>query len=335
MLTDKILGMDLGTRTIKVSLLNKGKSVEIKDMALRQTPEGSVFEGQIKEVEPIAALLKKMLADKKFGTKSLAVTINSPYAVVREFTVPALKDNEIAPAVEYDLSQTFPNIADTHYLSVKVYNRSAESVRGIVCFCPKKIVDDYYELAKKSGLKLKYVDVHANSIAKAFSTFITSQMPNDPVLVADIGFKSSQVIAMLGSKIILCRYFSGGGISVDNLVADHLKVPLDKAELYRKRGYAGLEISREEMDAYIRLGYAAIEEQMRQTIDFCTYNKFKNGIKHIFLMGGGSIFPGIEKYFTETFNIPATMIKPLDQKGINKDMFINMLPAIGSALRED
>ncbi|MDP4093531.1 MAG: pilus assembly protein PilM [Bacillota bacterium] len=335
MLSDKILGMDIGTKNMKFVLVKSGKRAEIADSIVVPTPEKSVFEGQIRDMEALASTIKGLVSEKKIKAKNMALSINSPYVVVREVKLPVLKTSEIAAAIEFELSQSFPGVGQTHSISYRIYKKTPDSMLGIVCFCPNKIIESYEELAEKAGVNLKYIDVHANSVAKAYNKFVKAAESDEPVMIIDIGHLSSQIYVLIGGKVVLSRNFSGGGASVDNLVSDHLKISREEAEAQRIKNYSDLSIEPDAMEAYIRLGYAAVEEQIRQTLDFCNYNKFKDGVKGIYLSGGGCHIPGLEKYFTETFRIPSVIARPMNRSKVFPDVLADMMPAIGSALRED
>lgn len=332
---NKVLGIDIGTRLTKLALLKLGTKPELKAWAIIPTPPGSVSDGLIKDKQAVLDMLKSAISEYKLMAKRIAVTLHSSSIMLRELKMMALKDDEIEPAVQFELSQSFPDMVQTHSTAFKIYTRTDEFLNGITTSCPKKVVDSYVDLFDNSGIGLKYVDVNANSLAKAYNCFVQSPMSGDSVLLVDLSYTMSQVNIMVDGKLILSRSVSGGGAFVDSLVVNRFEITMEEAEAARQSGYKNLSISQEELDSCLRLGYSAVEEQIRQTLDYIRYSKLQDGIKIICLTGGGSNFPGLESYFIGMFKTPVYIAQSDSTPLEVSDKFFLLMPAIGAALRED
>ncbi|KGK86350.1 pilus assembly protein PilM [Desulfosporosinus sp. HMP52] len=332
---NKVLGIDIGTRLTKFALLKQGTKPEIKAWAIVPTPPGSVSDGLIRDREAVLDMLKSAISEFKLTAKKIAVTIHSSGIMLRELNLPALEDEEIEPAVQFELAQSFPDMIQTHSTAFKIYTKTNDRLNGISTSCPKQIVDSYVEMFADSGLNLKYVDVNANTLAKTYNHFVHPPMQGDSVLIVDLSYAMSQVNVLVDGKLILSRSVSGGGSFVDSLIVNRFEITMEEAEAARQSGYKTLSISQEELDSCLRLGYSSVEEQMRQTLDYIRYSKLPDGIKEICLTGGGSNFPGLETYFSGMFRTPVNIAQsdsiPLEVS----DKFFILMPAIGAALRED
>ncbi|AFQ43005.1 pilus assembly protein PilM [Desulfosporosinus meridiei] len=332
---NKVLGIDIGTRLTKFALLKQGTKPELIAWGIVPTPQGSVSDGLIRDKEAVSEMLKSAISEYKLTAKRVAVTLHSSGIMLRELNLTALEDAEIEPAVEFELSQSFPDMLQTHATAFKIYTKTSESLNGISTSCPKQIVNSYIELFDDSGLTLKYVDVNANTLAKAYNHFVQPPVPGDSVLIVDLSYATSEVNVLVDGKLILSRSVSGGGAFVDSLIVNRFEISMEEAEAARQSGYKQLSISQDELDSCLRLGYSSVEEQIRQTLDFIRYSKLPDGIKQICLTGGGSNFPGLETYFSGIFRTPVTVAQsdsiPLEVS----DKFFILMPAIGAALRED
>ena len=331
----KVLGIDIGTRLTKFALLKQGSKPELKAWGIVPTPPGSVSDGLIRDKQAVLDMLKSAISEYKLMAKRVAVTLHSSSIMLRELNLTALKDDEIEPAVQFELAQSFPDMVHTHSTAFKIYSRTGEFLKGISTSCPKKIVDSYVELFDNSGIALKYVDVNANSLAKAYNCFVQPPVPGDSVLLVDLSYTMSQVNVLVDGKLILSRSVSGGGAFVDSLIVNRFEITMEKAEAARQSGYKNLSISQDELDSCLRLGYSAVEDQMRQTLDYIRYSKVQDGVKNVCLTGGGSNFPGLETYFSGLFRIPVNIAQSDSTPLEVSDKFFLLMPAIGAALRED
>ena len=332
---NKVLGIDIGTRLTKFALLKQGTKPELKAWGIVPTPAGSVSDGLIRDKQVVLDMLKSAISEYKLMAKKVAVTLHSSSIMLRELNLTALEEEEIEPAVQFELAQSFPDMVQTHSTAFKIYNKTSEFLNGISTSCPKKIVDTYLELFDNSGISLKYVDVNANSLAKAYNCFVQPPAPGDSVLIVDLSYTMSQVNVLVDGKLILSRSISGGGAFVDSLIVNRFEITMEEAEAARQSGYKNLSINQEELDSCLRLGYSAVEDQMRQTLDYIRYSKLQDGIKTICLTGGGSSFPGLETYFSGMFRTPISIAQSDSTPLEVSDKFFILMPAIGAALRED
>ncbi|WP_425805717.1 type IV pilus assembly protein PilM [Desulfitobacterium sp. Sab5] len=331
----KVLGIDIGSQNIKLALIKQGSQPELMAWAMVPTPINCVQDGMILNNQALAEEIKKVIKEHKLTAQKAAVNLNASSIVVRELRLPALEDKEIKPAVRFGLSQSFPDIIQTHSLAFKIYNRTSESLEGITTLCPRKIIEDYQELAEKADISLKYLDVNANSLAKAYKSFVDFPQTGNSALLVDIRTNMSQVNVLQEGKIILSRNVTGGLASVDSLVEKYFNMAPEEIAAARLNGYQNLSLGREEIDACIRIGYAFLEDLIRQTLEFCSYNKVKEGINSISLCGSGSVFPGLESYFSAIFNLPVHLAQAKHVSPEASEQFYILLPAIGAALRED
>lgn len=334
-MNETVLGIDVGCKNIGIALVKNGKKPSILNSAYIPTPKESIADGEIKDIFLLAETIKKACTQNRIKAKKIALCISSSQSGIREFALPALKDKEIYPAVEMELSKTFKGIEQTHSISYKVYEKSKDGIKGIVSFCPRKIVEEYIKLGYEIGTELKYLDINANCITKAYSSFMKNSDSQDGVVIVDIGSNISQVNVIAGDKLIISRNVPVGGNSIDRIVAEELSISVEKAEMdkinqykdYIKRGYYP--------DEFVKKGYAGILQEVGQTLSFLYKSHSDIGITRIYLIGGGSRIANIEMQFNEAFKIPAYAVRPTDNHSIYISEFSNLMSALGAAVRED
>ena len=105
---NKVLGIDIGTRMTKFALLKQGTKPEIKAWGIVPTPPGSVSGGVINDKQAVLDMFKSIISGHKLMAERVAVTLHASSIMLRELQFTALKDNEIEPAVQFELSQSFP-----------------------------------------------------------------------------------------------------------------------------------------------------------------------------------------------------------------------------------
>ncbi len=336
MFEKKILGLDIGSKNIKMAQIKQGKNLVVLKTVLAATPENSVVDGELRFVEAVATKIKNLLTENKITASELYISLNSTNAVVREIRLPIMKASEVGPAVEFELSQSFPGVLQTHSISNRVYSAPNMPAEGITAFCPNKILDGYVELSKLLGIPLKVIDINANTLTKAYNKYEAAGQGNETLMIVDIGYSSSQVNLVSAGKLVLSRQIPSGMVGLDNLVSNRMGITLEQAERARiNNKYDVYNLVREDIDGFTRIVFSAIEEQIKQTIDYYRYNKSKeNTVSQILLAGGGSLYPEIAGYLTNIFNIPVKEMKPDILGNVNEPALSMMMSAIGATLSE-
>ena len=124
MFTRKVIGIDIGSKYIKIALVKKGrKKHEVVKTICVSTPGDSVVDGEIRNVDTVTARIRGALHEHRIRASELYFSINAASVVTREIKLPILKDNEIDPAIEFELAQSFPGIIQSHtIISSRIYS---------------------------------------------------------------------------------------------------------------------------------------------------------------------------------------------------------------------
>lgn len=323
-----VLGIDIGSKTIKIVQAKAGKQFQIMGSYMLHTPDGAVQDGEIKDMLMLTSAIKTFLSEHHIKAKEVSFTLQSPNVITRELKLPAFAKNEVMPALEFELSQIFPGIVQSHTLTYQQTSKLGGPVEGLSAFCPTNILLGYVELASLLGLSLRNIDVSANAVAKAIKLYGDAVDTTENVLLVDMGTSGSQVTVLSKGRVMISRYVSTGVLALDQIVATRCGVTLDEAENARMMNdYQKLGLTKEDLDFIARLGYSAIEDQIRQTMDFFLSNKTNEPIKKILVLGGGCHFPGLAGHFETLYRLPVHIIK-LDKIDVKQPIEL-MLAAVG------
>ncbi len=329
-----VLGMDVGSRCIKLVEMTGSRKPQIVRAFLVETPVDAVVDGEIRNMEALFSKLQQTIQQNHIKPKELHISLHSSQLASRDIRLPSLKREEIMPAVEFDLSQSFPGIMQSHTLGYLQYSKVGEPVNGMAAFCPTRILDGYVELARQLALPLTRIDAAFNASVRACTTFNILKATDDTVMLLDIGATSAQVSVLSKGRLILSRTVGAGATQVDDIMVSRFGVTPEQAEKVRRDGsYAEYDVKDEDIGTFIRLGYSSVEDMIRQTLDFYRYNKSQEPpIQKIYLTGGGSIFKGLDSYLHEVFNLPVETLQ-ISLRGLPANLKSELfLSAIGAGI---
>lgn len=332
MFNRSILGIDIGTYSTKLALVSNRKSRVLKSTII-PTPPSSISDGEIKDIQLIQSNIKSIIDEKKIKANEIAFSLNSPHAIVRDLTLPKLADKEIESAVEFQLSQTFPGISETHTISYKIYESNDDGMKGIVTFAPNRLLEDYVELGKMLKIPVKYIDIAPNAAAKTFSIFTYDQNIHSNIILLDMGYAMTQISLLSQDRLLLSRSIDGGSLAIDKLISNNYNISLQQAELVKLSQHGDIKLNNEEIESYIRVALIGIDEQIRQVIDFFSYNNLDGTINGIVLAGQGSLLKGIQEYFKENYSMPVINAESKKKQDVFGNDFGALMNAAGAGFR--
>ncbi|NLK87551.1 MAG: pilus assembly protein PilM [Clostridiaceae bacterium] len=329
-----VLGLDIGSKYIKMAFIKQGKKDTVLQTIYASTPSDSVANGEIKNLDTVTARVRSALFDYKFKPAELHISINSQNVVVRDIKLPILKEKEIEPAIEFELMQSFPGIVQTHTISSKIYSDPGMPVEGLTVFCPNKILSDFAEVAKGLMIPLKSIDINANALTKAACYFMPAEQRKQTLVFVDIGYTMSQVNLVSDGKLILSRHIPSGIVRFDNMVANRIGMSLDQAERARQNNkYDIYNLDKEDIDGFLKIAFSAVEDQIRQIIDYYKYSgSEETQISGIVLFTGRGLFSSLSEHLGTSFDLPVTTVKPEVKSPSDNEMDAMAMAAIGAAL---
>lgn len=152
----KVLSILIGSECTKVCELNykrkyKNKSIRVYKSIVFKTPEGSVEDGLIKDMNIFGEELKSRLKASKIKSDRVIFTINSSKIANREIVMPPIKEKRIMDIIKTGASEYFPVDMEDYILSYKVLEKNTASSKRK----QKRIAKKEKKLAKKQAKEMK------------------------------------------------------------------------------------------------------------------------------------------------------------------------------------
>ncbi len=336
MASKKVIGIDIGSKYIKIAFVKRSrKKHEVVRTLTVYTPSDGVVDGEIRNVDTVTARIRSALHDLKFKASELYFSINAASVVTREIKLPALKDSEIDPAVEFELSQSFPGIIQSHTISTRIYSEPGMPVEGTAVFCPNKVLNDFVEVARGLLIPLRGIDFNANALVKVVHHYLPPERKQETFLMVDIGYTMSQVSLISEGKLILSRNISSGIARYDNLIANRVGITLDQAVRARQNNkYDIYDLDREDIDNFLNVAFSSVAGQIRSILDYFKYNRTsdESKISSIFLFTGRGIDSLLAEYLGQVAELPVEFIKLRRRRSSLPEIDPSVAAAIGATM---
>lgn len=316
------LGVDIGTTSIKIVEVEKGKSaprlvnygiLETQSALLRantalQTSTLKLFD------KDTVDFLKTIVAQVKPKTINVVASLPLFSAFTTVLTLPEMKEEELAQAVTYQARQYIPlpieEVAlDWSKVGVIEDDKGQRQFQILLISVPQEQIKKYQKIFLDAGLSLKALEVESLSLMRAV-------IGNDPTptFVVDIGSLSTDIMVVDQGQLKYSGQTDFSGSSLTQALATSLNInPIRAEELKKERGIMGTGPNYELSTIMLPFLDAIISEVRRAEFTYKNQFPFAKPIERMILTGGGANLLGIEKYFKDQFNMPVVRATPLSK----------------------
>lgn len=333
-----MLAVDIGTCTIKLLEAHvNGNKVKVIKEIMFESPEAIVEDGKILDVNQVCELIRRNIIDNKIAAKSVVFTVNTTAMIIRDILVPKTSEKELKKMILIEAENQFPvDLKDyvfDHKIIEEIKNEKGTQYNVMIAAVPLSIVEDYTQLSKQCGLNLYAIDFSGNCILKLIAQEMSKKSKEEySVAVLDMGCMTTTISIISNGVLRFNRILLYGGCQLSFAIGEKLQISKEEAEIKKKSKdfmlYSEDDLQEEEqkmMVDSIKSVLTALIDDINLYIDFYQSRVVGNHVNKIYLVGGGAQLRGIEKYLSETINIPVQKIKKLDSISFTKKRNIEEL----------
>jgi len=317
---ESCLGVDIGTTSIKIVEVKKGKErpefvnyayLESSGYLARanqalQTSSLKLFESEVAE------FLKVALYELKPQTKDAFASLPPFAAFIAALDFPDMSPGEVQKSLAFQAKQYIPMpVSEVAIDWVKAGDfeddKGFKHQEVLLVSVPKEQIIRYQRLFKLVGLNLKSLEIESLSLAR-----ILSAGDPTPTVIVDIGSRSTNIVFVENGQLKFNSQSDFAGASLTQALSSSLSInPLRAEELKKERGIVGVGPNYELSTLMLPFLDAIINEVKKA--EYAYRNQFPSlaKVERVVLSGGGANLLGIEKYFAGEFNLPVVKAAPL------------------------
>ena len=264
------------------------------------------------------------LAQKlKTGRSKVRYSVAGSSVFTRFVKLPPLGDDDIEQLVTFEAQQHVPFPLDEVAWDYEILESAGEKEVVIVAI-KADALDELNESVTSTGLSTAEVDVAPMALYNAFR----AAYPNvsDPVLLIDIGAKTSDLLYIEGKRFFT-RSVAMGGVAVSTAISKEYGVPFAEAEAHKTQsGLVALGGGHtEQLDETtaalamtIRNTLGRLPAEIARTTNYYRSQHGGNAPKLVVLAGGGANLPYTKEFFEEKLHLPVEFFNPVSAVSVGK-----------------
>jgi len=301
-----ILGVDIGTSSIKIAELTeaKGKLI-LNNYGILETKEylnhpNKALQTSSLPIDEVATSkhLKILLNEIKPKSNLAIASIPAFASFSTVLDMPLMSEVEIGKAVMFQAPQYIPlqpTEALIDWIKVDEFNLSSNQkyLHILVMGISKKLVEAYKKIFKDAGLRLIFLEFDGLALVRS----LIDKTDKD-TLIVDIGAEETEIFIVKDGNLAYTGGTSYSGIHLTQTIARSLGISSLRAEsLKRKKGTA--DVNNDIELAGLTLPFLdVIIQEVSHTADVYK-RRYGKIIERIMVVGGGANLIGISKYFAQ------------------------------------
>lgn len=333
--TKDIVGLDIGSHSIKLVRLKKGKKgFELLNFGIIPIPPETIVDGLIEKPEIVTNAIKNIFKTERIKTKEVVTAISGESVVIKKINVPKMTEDELAESIRVEAEQYIPfDIEEVNFDFQIIKESGAEKTEKEETGeegAPKANMDVLLVAARKelvggrnkpiidAGLKPVIVDLDVFAIENGYE--FNYGVPVGEVLVlVNIGASFTNVNILVDGVTEYTKDITGGGNRINHELQKNFNIDYDTAEKL-KMGIGLNGTSEKDVANVIISALGELSHDINKMFHDFIKSTGKN-INRVILSGGCARIHGIEKILTENFDIPTEIINPYKNIKVNPKVF--------------
>ncbi len=307
MASSKVVNIEAGKRICKVCISEKkGKSYAVTDSFIFSTPDGTVVDGTIMDPIVLGEKLKAELRNRGITATSCVFSLNSSKAASRDVDLPVVKEEQIANAVNTNVTEYFPVDITKYAVSHTALTKTKTESHVMVVAVPQLIVEGYTNLAEVTGLTCEALDYSVNSQYQ-----VLKSVPGEGVtMYVNIDPDSTQVIFIGDGDLLLQRSVMTGG---DEMICSYMSLKGMADDEYTK-ALENLSSPELEDAGSFSDSLARISGAVSRALDFFKTSKHADKeITKVVLMGSCCHLVGLRERVAETTGLETMWLEEVPE----------------------
>lgn len=333
------VGIDIEQSSIVGAQVRSGRQGHtLTAVFARALPDGLMYEGEVVDVDGLAAELKSFWKAGGFGGRRFSFGIANQKIVVRTMEFPIIDPKELRAAIEFQAQESIPIPLDEAVLDFQVLSTTPGDEAGggrqevLIVAAQRDMIDQFMQVAKRANLGAEGIDLQAFALMRAVAppvAFVDQGAPDADgasalvnvgagitnLVVASGGVPQFTRVITLGYESLVQALMSNRGLS--RAEADLLRLTVG---LSGSAGAAGdlEQATVSEVREVLDVTCESYADEIRRSIDY--FHSLEHGahIARILMTGEGALTRNMCDYLGSALHLPVALGNPLQFISENK-----------------
>jgi len=317
---NQLVGLDIGSRTIKVAeALKKKNKWVLKKFGIVDIEPGWIEEGVVKDAQSVANAIRQLFYTNNVKHKNVAISIGGYSVIVKNITIQNMPEEQLYESINFEAEQYIPFDINDVNLDFQILGESEQSpnhMNVLLVAAKKDMVNDYINLIDMANLNLCIIDIDAFALQNIYDLNYEAQGEN--IALIDIGASKTSVNILKNKTSVFMRDVALGCNQINQRIVSIANCTMAEAEAI-KLSEKPDKISPEELREITSSVVSDWCDEIRRALDFFYSTNPDEQIKQIVLSGGGANIGEFRELLALESSAEVKMINPFEQFDVSND----------------
>lgn len=316
------IALDIGSQTTKIATYSRQES-RIDTLILKPTPPETFDSGDILNEENCSQFINDCLAGIDIESEISAITgVSGKGLITKKIDIPNMDEDMIADHLPFEAEQYLPYEIDEmelHYEILKDLPASVENHTPILLIAIlKKLIGKYEEVFFNSLIECDILDANVLALFNIFEKNYELDS-NANYLLIDIGFKGSNIVAIINNQVVFTRHLLVGGDFYTHKIKNSLNLNYEEAEDLKK----SIDVADSAQDVTSLINteiHPAFCNEVFSGYEFYLSFFPESLVSQIYVTGGGSQVSGLTEALSQKFSAQVEILDTFKNVGLSAEL---------------
>ena len=305
----RILGVDLGASRVK--------AVEI-DSSFGRYEIHEYYDLPVTEGQSSTGVVRKLIDDLKKYPEKVIISLPSKQVTFRSLEVPTRDKKAIRSAVRFELEDELPFPSDEIIYDFSILSSVNKKSLVHISATSKKHIDAFLDELVLSEVEPDVITTDTWAYRSILNQSLAKNKKDKPVLLIDIGYKSTALYVHIDGRPLLNRRVPWGGFYITQAIQNNYGISFDEAEKVKKdNGFilplGGEKNYKQEQIDFSNVLTSSMKNLIKEikSVELSTRNKAHKGFSSILVTGDTSLMPGFIHRVAQEMQTSTSLARPL------------------------
>ncbi|MCU0599240.1 MAG: pilus assembly protein PilM [Desulfobacterales bacterium] len=318
---NQLVGLDIGSRTIKVAEVLEGKKGRaLKKFGMIDIEPGAIEEGVVKNPQVVANAIRQLFHNYSIRTNRVAISIGGYSVIVKNISIQNMPEEQLYESINFEAEQYIPFDINDVNLDFQILGESEHNpnqMNVLLVAAKKDMVNEYINLIDMASLNLGVIDIDAFALQNIYELNYEAKGGN--VALIDIGASKTSVNILKNNMSVFMRDVSLGCNQINNRIVSMINCSVSEAEEIKLNNKAD-KLSADELKDIRTSVVSDWSDEIRRALDFFYSTNPDEEIKQIVLSGGGANVKEFRELLALQSSAEVKIINPFERFEIDSHL---------------
>lgn len=335
---DGYVAFDIGSSSVKMVEAAVDKSgCRLLNVGVLPLPQGAVQNNMVVEGRLVADAIRKLIQQNGVRSNKVISAVPGRAVIIKKLQMPRQDDDELEANIEFEANKLVPENLENVNLDYQVlgYLEGGNKMEVLLVAVKKEIVNSFTDVIEAAGLTPAIIDVDYFAMESMYETNYEPQAAGEVIGLIHVGARYTSINVLSNGISTFTGDLPVGGEEFTDSLRRATQISGEQAETLKLTGL--LEGKKgPDLEALLRSSAESLAEDVQRTLSLYGAIASEDGIRSIYLTGGGAKVVGLTSVMEEKLGVPVQIAEPFRNfrlsKNVDKISLADLAPLLGVAV---